>query len=153
MPFDDLRLQRGLNGMGLPFPHYGVAAAADVARATEPRHDEPTCCGERQVTECRPADARADETSQVDSPRSETAPAGEAVTARSQDEWFAACSTGPEEVLRLWRTVERLRTVSPSLEEANAMLVAAQHIEAYLGRPSEQSILLRDLCRRVREIQ
>ena len=33
------------------------------------------------------------------------------------------------------------------------MLVAAQHIEAYLGRPSEQSILLRDLCRRVREIQ
>ena len=49
--------------------------------------------------------------------------------------------------------VERLRTVTPSLEEANAMLVAAQHIEAYLGRPSEQSILLRDLCRRVREIQ
>ena len=33
------------------------------------------------------------------------------------------------------------------------MLVAAQYIEAYLGRPSEQSILLRDLCRRVREIQ
>lgn len=88
-----------------------------------------------------------------DSPRSETGTSGEAVTARSQDEWFAACSAGPEEVLRLWRTVERLRTVSPSLKEANAMLVAAQHIEAYLGRPSEQSILLRDLCRRVREIQ
>ena len=88
-----------------------------------------------------------------DSSRSETAPSCEAVTARSQDEWFAACSAGPEEVLRLLRTVERLRTVTPSLEEANAMLVAAQHIEAYLGRPSEQSILLRDLCRRVREIQ
>ena len=49
--------------------------------------------------------------------------------------------------------VERLRRVIPNANEANAMLVAAQHIEAYLGRPSEQSILLRDLCRRVREIQ
>ena len=91
----------------------------------------------------------------TDSPRSETAPSGEPVAARSQDEWIAAlaCGTGPEGVLRLWRTVERLRTVTPSLEEADAMLVAAQHIEAYLGRPSEQSILMRDLCRRVREIQ
>ena len=88
-----------------------------------------------------------------DSLRSETAPSCEAITARSQDEWFAACSTGPEEVLRLWRTVERMRAVTPTASEANAMVVAAQHIEAYLGRPSEQSILLRDLCRRVREIQ
>ena len=60
---------------------------------------------------------------------------------------------GADEIERLTAEVERLRTVTPSLEEANAMLVAAQHIEAYLGRPSEQSILLRDLCRRVREIQ
>jgi len=48
---------------------------------------------------------------------------------------------------------ERLRLVIPNAKEANAMLVAAQHIEAYLGRPSDQSILLRDLCKRVREIQ
>jgi len=48
---------------------------------------------------------------------------------------------------------ERLRMVIPNASEANAMLVAAQHIEAYLGRPSDQSILLRDLCKRVREIQ
>jgi len=49
--------------------------------------------------------------------------------------------------------VERLRMVIPNAKEANAMLVAAQHIKAYLGRPSDQSILLRDLCKRVREIQ
>jgi len=49
--------------------------------------------------------------------------------------------------------VERLRLVIPNAIEANAMLVAAQHIEAYLGRPSDQSILLRDLCKRVRETQ
>jgi hypothetical protein len=49
--------------------------------------------------------------------------------------------------------VERLRMVIPNASEANAMLVAAQHIEAYLGRPGDQSILLRDLCKRVRAIQ
>ena len=42
------------------------ATLAAVAIAEEPRHDEPTCCGERQVTECRPTDAAADETSQAD---------------------------------------------------------------------------------------
>ena len=50
---------------------------ADVAVPQEQRHDAGTCCGERQVTECRPEDAGADETSQADSPRSETALAGE----------------------------------------------------------------------------
>ena len=51
MPFDDLRLMRGLNGRGLPFPYYGANAAADVARAAETRHDAESCCGERQETD------------------------------------------------------------------------------------------------------
>lgn len=42
------------------------AAAADVAVPAEPRHDAATCCRERHVTECRPEDAGADETSQAD---------------------------------------------------------------------------------------
>jgi hypothetical protein len=46
MPFDDL----------LPF----------VAVPAIERHDAATCCGERQVTECLPTVAAADETSQPD---------------------------------------------------------------------------------------
>ena len=67
--------------------------------------------------------------------------------------WSVDLHDAREEIKRLTTEVERLRMVIPNANEANAMLVAAQHIEAYLGRPGDHSILLRALYRRVRETQ
>ena len=87
MPFDDV----------FGFPSRMLTAIAETIdkqwadmfpETQKERHDEPTCCGARHVTECRPTDARADETSQA--------------------VWYSACEAGPGEVLKLKDEVKRL---------------------------------------------
>ena len=106
MPFDDL--------------------LTPVAVPAEQRHDAATCCGERQVTKCRPADAAADETSHVQ------------VTEMSiTDTWAAEVARLSAENHLLTEEVERLR-LRPEEKTALAWcrdcIPAMAHASAVIAR-------------------